>query len=260
MEFNKATMNKSHTSHPAGNWIFEHSKRAVTVVQRATARTTPHHHPSSSVIPLHPPPHTHHVGIPCTSSMLPASHPLNGPLILLLTCASLPTCPQQSDRPNSARSEPLLFLQPPLLQHLAGRLWSTMVTLGAADDGVPDGVLQRSKDDDDGRADAPIRTAACQPQHDHAPPQPTTGSMEMAVVPNVDGSEAWLLGEVKALAARLAIGAVLRPRAEALLRDGEAQAAGCVVICTACAHPSSPKRDRTHAIYTQNLIASPPSR
>lgn len=38
--------------------------------------------------------------------------------------------------------------------------------------------------------------------------------------------EAWLVGEVRALAARLAHGAVLRPRAAALLAEAEAQVEG----------------------------------
>lgn len=86
-------------------------------------------------------------------------------------------------------------------------------------------------EDHDGRgAYGPIPTAAPgqQPEHHHVP----TGSMAMtaALVRNAQpqgdgGSEAWLLEEVKALAARLVIGAVLRPRAEALLREGETQAA-----------------------------------
>ncbi len=54
----------------------------------------------------------------------------------------------------------------------------------------------------------------------------TSAAATVAPAAAPQGSEAWLLGEVKALASRLALRAVLRPRAAALLAEGEAQAGG----------------------------------
>lgn len=93
----------------------------------------------------------------------------------------------------------------------------------------------RSMQQSEGSAPAPL---PCGGRNDDGSCGATGGPMSsetttaaVAVVPaaSVDAEEAqedeaWLLGEVKALAGRLAVGAVLRPRAVALLAEAEREA------------------------------------